>query len=200
MSIITLRILSFVDRQWMQLWDYLITYSHDPSLLSFAVVAYLTHFRSTFLGIRGYTIPSPETSVLSQGTLEASTAEGGNNPTTNKAAAEVIAFLRHNNALDLNQFIRKTFELRSQCPARLIPLPGNPCEAQGIPGESQSIPTFVSPWASLAPARQRSKGEGTSDAEPKQGLPMYPLTRGTYPAFMRYPDSVVNHQLQVIGL
>lgn len=46
--------------EWEQLWDHLITHAHDPSLLLYAVVAYLRYFRGPLLGIRApNTLPQP---------------------------------------------------------------------------------------------------------------------------------------------
>ena len=137
-------------RQWKRLWDHLVTASTQPQLLHFVVVAYLKYFKTTLMAIKAPPRTCRERSRerdterdretervtpicrLDDSTplelMLATAAPGGSTAAANVANASasserVIAFLRHQNALDIGKLLQLTYSLRSSTPKELASPP-----------------------------------------------------------------------------
>eukprot|EP01138_Halocafeteria_seosinensis_P011937 gb/GECG01012200.1/.p1 GENE.gb/GECG01012200.1/~~gb/GECG01012200.1/.p1 ORF type:complete len:1480 (+),score=223.93 gb/GECG01012200.1/:1-4440(+) len=115
-------------QEWATLWDHLIAYSADSSLILLCVVAYLMYNRHSLMSIKPQRSPYGD----------------GNDLDTGVEKAKVESFLRQQNPVQIGTLVKKLFKLRRSTPRYML---------QAIPaatsrgGEASS----QSSWPGLGP-------------------------------------------------
>ena len=212
-------------RQWCELWDHLIANASDPSLLLFAVVAYVMFFRVALLAI----VPSRKQLLLLR---PLGCSRSYRRPVFCSAAAEsedkssrdeVQAFCRHQNAINMSQFLKTMYALRKATPAHYLANNAagitTPADVPGtLPvclcthlcfGTDAVVLYLVLPGMSMGSRVYGPGGVSTRPGDLPVGTaadiascaaagpgPAYILPVGQYPPFTRFPKFVVDFQLQ----
>ena len=111
--------------EWGTLWDHLIAYAADPSLLLLACVGYLIYFRHNLMSIK----PETNDDNVLQGDL-----------TVEKAKVE--SFIRQQNPIQINLLIKKIFKLRNNTPRHIL---------EAIPSAVASSSERATDWPGMGP-------------------------------------------------
>ena len=103
---------------------------------------------------------------------------------TARSSDDVLSLLRRQNPINMDEYIKLIFELRSRTKDSLLPSPK--ADKIGVGG-------------GIGGAMESSSGvatEGGSDSNAANVLGGFPIPSGSYPLFERYPKYVVDFQLQ----
>jgi hypothetical protein len=101
-----------------------------------------------------------------------------------KSSDDVLALLRRQNPIQMDDFIKLMFELRSRTPDNLFPPPATGGRAGNV-GSMDNVTGNIG---------GEKGGENTLDDPGVNGA--FPLPHGQYPVFEKYPKYVVDFQLE----